>query len=154
LAALRLSLSILIWDVHKNIQLVELVGHSAPLSYVTFAESQGESKYRLVSTSLDGTIRLWDLDQLFKPTEAQHPMTSWGVCPKADGYTWKAGGWIHDKNDECLFWLPASCPIRHPLNALVIGQCAEVDMTNFVYGEEWTKCRGLTVDNEPSEGGR
>jgi WD40 repeat protein len=155
LVAFGLSLSILIWDVHENIQLVELVGHSAQLSSLAFAKSHDESKYSLVSTSLDGTIRLWDLDQLFKPKEDQHPMTSWAVCPRVEVYNrWEGGCWIKDGNGECLFWLPASCPIRHPLNTLVIGQCAELDMTDFVHGEEWTKCRGSNVDDEPSEVGR
>jgi WD40 repeat protein len=154
LGAFGSCLSIFIWDIHENIQLAELVGHSRWLSSVTFAESNDDTRYRLVSTSLDGTIRLWDLDQLFKPRENQHPMTSWGVCAKVDGYIWRAGGWIHDGNGECLFWLPASRPIRHPLNTLVIGQCAELDMTNFVYGEEWTKCRGSNANKQPSETGR
>jgi WD40 repeat protein len=71
LAALGLSwsLSVFIWDVHENSQLAELVGHSDFLSGVGFLESHGDSKYRLVSTSLDGTIRLWDLDPLFKLKE-------------------------------------------------------------------------------------
>jgi WD40 repeat protein len=154
LAALGSNLSIFIWDVHENSQLVELVGHSDRLTSVTFAESHGDSKYRLVSTSHDGTIRLWDLDQLFKPKEDQHPMTSWGLCPKADEYSWLGGAWIQNGKGECLFWLPRSCPIRHPLNTLVIGRCAELDMTNFVYGEEWTKCRGSNVDDEPSDAER
>jgi WD40 repeat protein len=147
-------LSIFIWDVHENSQLVELVGHSSRLTSVTFAECHDVSKYRLVSTSLDGTIRLWDLNQLSKPKEDQHPMTSWGLCPKADRYEWDGGAWVQNENGECLFWLPASCPIRHPLNTLVIGRCAELDMTNFVYGKEWTKCRGPNVDDELSDAER
>jgi WD40 repeat protein len=157
LAAFILDVSILIWDVHENIGLVELVGHSALLSSVGFVESHGESNYRLVSTSLDGTIRLWDLDQLVKPKEdqqIQHPMMSWSVCPQADGGSWKGGSWIQNEKGECLFWLPATCPIRHPLNTLVIGPCAELDMTNFVYGEEWTKCRRSEADDKPSEAAR
>jgi WD40 repeat protein len=147
-------LSIFIWDVHKNVQLAELVGHSNRLSRVAFVESHSETTYRLVSTSVDGTIRLWDLDQLFKPKEDQHPMMSWSVCPKADRGTWKGGCWIQNGTGECLFWLPFSCPIRHPLNTLVIGPCAELDMTNFVYGEEWTKCRGSEADEERSKAAR
>jgi WD40 repeat protein len=154
LAASGSDPSIFIWDVHENSQLAELVGHSDRLTSITFAERHGESKYRLVSTSLDGTIRLWDLDQLFKPKEDQHPMTSWGLCPKADKYRWHGGSWVQNGNGECLFWLPMSCPIRHPLNTLVIGRCAELDMTNFVHGEEWTKCRGSNVDDEPSDAER
>jgi WD40 repeat protein len=144
-------LSIFIWDIHENTQLGELMGHSVKLTSVAFLESHGQSKYTLVSTSLDGTIRLWDIDQLFKPKENQHPMTFWGLYPKLDGGGWMGGVWIRNEKDECLFWLPDSCPIRHPLNTLVIGQCAELDMTNFVYGEEWTRCRGPNADNEPSE---
>jgi WD40 repeat protein len=147
-------LSIFIWDVCENSQLAELVGHSDFLTSITFAESRGNSMYRLVSTSLDGTIRLWDLDQLFKPKEDQHPMTSWCLCPKADGYHWDGGAWVQNGNGECLFWLAMSCPIRHPLNTLVIGRCAELDMTNFVHGEEWTKCRGSNVEDKPSDAER
>jgi WD40 repeat protein len=148
------SLSIFIWDVHKNVQLAELVGHSNRLSRVAFVESHSGLTYRLVSTSVDGTIRLWDLDQLFKPKEDQHPMMSWSICPKADGDVWQGGHWIQNEKGECLFWLPFSCPIRHPLNTLVIGPCTELDMTNFVYGEEWTKCRGSEAEIEPSEAAR
>jgi WD40 repeat protein len=154
LAAFGSDFLLFIWDVHENLQLAELVGHSGLLTSVTFAESHGDSKYRLVTTSLDGTIRLWDLDQLLKPKEAQHPMTSWGLCPKADEYGWRGGAWVQNGNGECLFWLPAFCPIRHPLNTLVIGRCAELDMTNFVHGEDWTKCRGFNVDDKPSDAER
>jgi WD40 repeat protein len=153
LAAFGLSqhLSIFIWDVHENIQLAELVGHSDRLTSVAFAASHGNSKYRLVTTSRDGTIRLWDLDQLFKPKEGQHPMTSWRICLEADGKYFGRGCTVQNGNGECLFWLPESCPIRHPLNTLVIGRCAEIDMTDFVYGKEWTKCRGSKANDEPSE---
>jgi WD40 repeat protein len=118
--------SIFIWDVHENVQLAELVGHSNDLTSAAFARSHGESKYRLVTTSLDGTIRVWDLDQLFKPKEDQHPMTFWRTCPEADGYDRFEGGSIQNGNGECLFWHPYSCPLRHPLNTLVIGRCAEL----------------------------
>jgi WD40 repeat protein len=148
---LWLHVSIFIWDVHENIQLAELVGHTGSLTSVTFAGSHGKSKYSLVTTSLDGTVRLWDLDQLFKPKEDQHPMTSWRTCPNADGNVRSGGCSIQNGNGECLFWLPTSCPIRHPLNTLVIGRCAELDMTDFVYGKQWTKCRGSKGNDEPSE---
>jgi WD40 repeat protein len=148
---LRKHVSIFIWDVHENIQLAELVGHSDRLTSVAFAASHGGSKYRLVTTSLDGTIRLWDLDQLFKPKEDQHPMTSWRICPEADAHDFWGGCTVQNGNGECLFWLPDYCPIRHPLNTLVIGRCAEIDMTDFVYGKEWTKCRGSKANDEPSE---
>jgi WD40 repeat protein len=149
----REHVAIFVWDVHENIQLAELVGHTDRLTSVAFATSHGRSKYRLVTTSLDGTIRLWDLDQLFKPKEDQHPMTSWRICPKADEYAFIRGCTIQNGNGECLFWLPEYCPIRHPLNTLVIGRCAELDMTDFVYGKEWTKCRGSKANDEPSEAG-
>jgi WD40 repeat protein len=153
LAAFGLSRhpSIFIWDVHENIQLAELVGHSDRLTSIAFAASHGNSKYRLVTTSIDGTIRLWDLDQLFKPKEDQHPMTSWRICPEADGYEFRGGYTVQNRKGECLFWLPEFCPIRHPLNTLVIGRCAEIDMTDFVYGKDWTKCRGFKASDEPSE---
>jgi hypothetical protein len=78
-------------------------------------------------------------------------MTSWRICPEADGHQFVRGCTIQNGNGECLFWLPESCPIRHPLNTLVIGQCAEIDMTDFVYGKDWTKCRGSKANDEPSE---
>ena len=81
-------------------------------------------------------------------------MASWGLSPKANRYNWDGGAWVQNGNGECLFWLPESCPIRHPLNTLVIGRCAELDMTNFVYGEEWTKCRGSNADDELEEAER
>jgi WD40 repeat protein len=153
LAAFGLSQhpSIFIWDVHANTQLAELVGHSDCLTSVAFAASHGNSKYRLVTTSLDGTIRLWDLNQLFKPKEDQHPMTSWRICLEADEHNFRRGCTVQNGNGEHLFWLPEYCPIRHPLNTLVIGQCAEIDMTDFVYGKEWTKCRGSKDSNEHSK---
>ncbi|KIM29982.1 hypothetical protein M408DRAFT_67048, partial [Serendipita vermifera MAFF 305830] len=53
--------------------------------------------------------------------------------------------WILGPNSELLFWVPPGirsglCPLR---NTLVIGdEATQLDLTNFVHGDRWTRCRG------------
>jgi hypothetical protein len=72
-------------------------------------------------------------------------MQRWTSCLVADksmGEVWSAqGNWIKNEEGDYLFFVPLHCPFRHPLNTLVIGRCHELDMTHFVCGEQWQKCR-------------
>ena len=71
-------------------------------------------------------------------------MRGWTSCLIADSVAEVLdafGSWIKNEEGDYLFCIQLHCPFRHPLNTLVIGQCPELDMTHFVCGEEWTRCR-------------
>jgi hypothetical protein len=103
-------------------------------------------KYSCISVSNDDTIRVWDLNPLLEGET--YFMKGWTSClvshrwAETQGGTRDAyGSWIKNEEGNYLFFVPRHCPFRHPLNTLVIGQCPELDMTHFVYGEEWARCR-------------
>jgi WD40 repeat protein len=124
--------------------LVKLVGHSWCITTAAFLG--GPRKYQFVTTSEDGTIRIWDLDRLLKGTlsEEEKRIVLWSNAPITVSSGYERGSWIKNADGEILFYLPQDCPFRNPLNTHVLGECVELDMTNFVYGTEWTKCRELS----------
>jgi hypothetical protein len=142
-----------VWDVKADRFLGHLVGHSDSILAIAVQvlkscdnDSGLNGKYSCISVSWDGTIRVWDLNPLLEGET--YFMKGWTSCPvghrslSGTSWQWDAyGSWIKNKEGDYLFSIPLHCPFRHPLNTLVIGQCPELDMTNFVYGEEWTKCR-------------
>jgi WD40 repeat protein len=153
-----------VWDVKADRFLGHMVGHSHSISVIAVQvlkscdnDSELNGKYSCISVSHDGTIRVWDLNPLLDGET--YFMEGWTSClvssPSFSG-TWGAyGSWIKNKEGDYLFSIPLHCPFRHPLNTLVIGQCPELDMTHFVYGEEWTKCREpiLTIEDEGKASG-
>jgi WD40 repeat protein len=137
-----------VWELHTN-RCITLVGHSWGISMVSFIDCAGAG-YQLLSSSRDGTIRLWDLNPWLIGEPLQYPMLSWkasagftGRIPSPEYSTrmYEGGGWIGNGDGEYLFWLPWNRPFRHPLNTLIIGQCTDLDLKNFVHGKEWVKCR-------------
>ena len=119
-----------IWDASTRQMIVQLVGHTGEVSSVDFFP---DGK-RIMSASDDGTIRVWDVHSalLEGPWEE---MDDWGT----DGLGMKWDRRIVDSDNECIFFTPL--PFRHARNTLVIGKCMTIDFSNFVYGDEWVKCR-------------
>ena len=119
-----------IWDASTRRMIVQLVGHTDIVSSVDFFP---DGK-RMMSASEDGTIRVWDVHSalLEGPWEE---MDDWGI----DTSSIKWNGMIVDSDDKCIFFTPLH--FRHARNTLVIGKCMTIDFSNFVYGDEWVKCR-------------
>ncbi|KAJ7700223.1 hypothetical protein B0H14DRAFT_3651608 [Mycena olivaceomarginata] len=141
------AMCISVWDYQAagaSEFLVKLVGHSWHITTAAFLG--GPRKYQFVTTSEDGTIRIWDLDRLLKGTlsEEEKRIVLWSNAPITVLGEYERGSWIKNADGEILFYLPQDCPFRNPLNIHVLGECVELDMTNFVYGTEWTKCRELS----------
>ncbi|KIM23092.1 hypothetical protein M408DRAFT_267254 [Serendipita vermifera MAFF 305830] len=59
-----------------------------------------------------------------------------------------ADGWVLGPNSELLFWVPAGirsglCSLR---NTLVLGgNPTHLDLTNFMHGDAWHRCRDRMV---------
>jgi WD40 repeat protein len=104
--------------------IVQLVGHIDSVDSVAFFPDGKQ----IMSDSLDGTIRVWDVELL----EERGEMDGWQVKQEYPN-------WILGPKGELLFWTPL--PFRHTRNTLIIGECPKIDFSNFVHGDEWVKCR-------------
>ena len=112
-------------DASTRQTILRLVGHTDDVFSVAFFSDDK----RIMSASNDGTIRGWDVETI----EERGEMDEWKMEWDGDGY------WVLGQNRERLFWTPL--PFRHARNTLVIGECLEIDFSNFVHGDEWWKCR-------------
>jgi WD40 repeat protein len=113
-----------VWDASTHQSIVQLVGHTVDVDSVAFFPDGKQ----IMSASGDGTIRVWDIELL----EERGEMDGWQV-KQGDLY------WIFGPKGEHLFW--TKLPFRHTRNTLVIGECQNIDFSNFVHGDEWVKCR-------------
>ena len=112
-----------IWDI-KSHDTIELTGHMDDVTSVAFFPDG-----KMMSASMDGSIRVWDVELL----EVREEMDGWRTN-RGEGWHWILG-----PEKELIFWTPL--PFRHARNTLVIGECMEIDFTNFIHGDEWWKCR-------------
>jgi WD40 repeat protein len=134
---------IVVLDTVDDKVIIVLVGHTDYVSSLTFLDDSG---CRLLSSSFDGTIRTWDLESLIFKGEKKYAMDKWQsgrsiASSNSFPTTDRAGAWILDEEGEMLFWCPSTRPFRHSRNTLVCGTCYDLDLTHFVRGEEWTRCR-------------
>ena len=113
-----------IWDASTH-QTLQLIGHTDDVRSLAFFP---DGKH-IMSASMDGTIRVWDVESLEEGGE----MDEWRMERKDDGY------WVLGPEKEQLFW--TSLPFRHARNTLVIGKCSKIDLSIFVHGDVWVKCR-------------
>ena len=119
-----------IWDTSTHQTIAQLVGHTGDVTSVDFFP---DGK-RIMSASADGTIRVWDVDSVLLEGPWEE-MDDWGT----DDSEMNWDGRIVGSDDKCIFFTPL--PFRHARNTLVIGKCLTIDFSNFVYGDEWVKCR-------------
>ena len=123
-----------IWDI-KSHDTIELTGHIDNVTSVAFFPDG-----KMMSASMDGSIRVWDVELL----EVREEMDGWrtedhGFSLLKWDTTSKDGHWIRGPEKKHIFW--TRLPFRHARNTLVIGECMKTDFTNFIHGDEWWKCR-------------
>ena len=114
--------------------IAQLVGHTDDVFSVGFFPDGKQ----IMSASLDGTIRVWDIEFL----EERKGMDGWRMEWDDSSY----GFYVLGPKEEHLFWTPL--PFRHTKNTLVIGRCPTIDFSNFVHGNEWVKCRAVVEQSD------
>ncbi|KAJ7609458.1 WD40-repeat-containing domain protein [Roridomyces roridus] len=116
-----------IWGIHDQQDRLQFYGHTSFVSSVQFCPN-GDS--RLASASLDGTIRIWEMNPA-----TQSPL---GDCPIM------RDGWIMDSAANLHFWVPPwlSGGLYYPRNSLLLGfnRQTKLDLGRFVEGTDWEKC--------------
>ncbi|KZP10334.1 WD40 repeat-like protein [Athelia psychrophila] len=88
----------------------------------------------LVSGSSDKTIRIFEI-----PTDASsHSRVSRGYTSSS----YPANGWMQNSPTQLLFWVPPEyrTGLWQPSDTVVIGQSTCLDLTHFVYGDNWAQC--------------
>jgi WD40 repeat protein len=111
-----------VYDLSTTPSSPKLVGYYAariPTSVAFFPDGK-----QILSTSNDGTVRVWDGDELEK------------VCTSSHG-GYGDGWWVLGKKSELLLWTLSG--VRDPRNTFIVGP--HVDLLHFVHGEEWIHCR-------------
>src|SRR5712671_6613967 len=125
--------TIRLWDAETGDAIGKpLEGHSSPVNSVAFSPDGS----RLVSGSSDDTVRLWraEVSDIFSTS-------SW------PGYSQLLpSGWVVNSNAEKLFWVPPwnRAGLCFPRNTMTIsryGTSTILDLSRFVHGTAWEKCR-------------
>jgi WD40 repeat protein len=109
-----------VWDLSSPQDSKKVVGDHLKSKWITSVVFFPDGK-QIMSTSQDGTIRVWDGEELAE------------IKSDKDG----DGHWILGNDEELLFWSLSG--VRHPRNRLIIGP--HLDLTYFVHGEQWLNCR-------------
>ncbi|XP_059091698.1 telomerase protein component 1-like, partial [Tigriopus californicus] len=85
---------IIVGLAHNNEELFSLVGHSSPISSLTFLPGTSSSETCLVSGSQDGMISFWDLNSQIRTNSVQgHSRCVSGLACSSDGLTLVSVGW-------------------------------------------------------------
>ncbi|KAF7979327.1 hypothetical protein HWV62_42737 [Athelia sp. TMB] len=117
-----------LWDVQTGASLVVHHRHTGPVNSVAFSPDGT----RIVSGSSDKTIRI------HPARAATAPHASRGFQPTSQ----LVSGWMQNSPTELLFWVPPTyrAELWWP-DSMVIGKrSVHLDLTNFVHGEDWTRC--------------
>jgi WD40 repeat protein len=121
--------TIRIWDAETGKVVVgPLEGHTDSIWSVAFSQDGN----RIVSGSQDGTIRVFSVldNHLVNDFKDTSILT---------------GGWIGNSSSKPLFWVPAWNCLCWPRNPFVIclhSSSTILDMSNFVHGDSWQRCKG------------
>ncbi|KAH7341263.1 WD40-repeat-containing domain protein [Rhizoctonia solani] len=119
-----------LWDAKDGrILTTPFRGHS---ELVYMVASTLDNK-RVVSCSIDRTIRFWNLDNI-------------GNMQKQAAGDWEThdDGWVKDSESRLVLWLPPDLKhiIPFPPCSLAIHPegSAQADFSNFIYGDRWWDC--------------
>src|SRR5712671_3158311 len=125
--------TIRLWDAETGDAIGKpLEGHSGDVNSVPFSPDGS----RIVSGSSDNTIRLWDAEVPDIVSTSSWP----------GYYQLLPSGWVLNSDTEKLFWVPPwnRAGLCFPRNTMTIsryGASTILDLSLFVHGTAWEKCR-------------
>ncbi|KAG8783335.1 hypothetical protein FRC12_019849 [Ceratobasidium sp. 428] len=140
---------LLVWDMDSDNDTAKVLhGHSTAVASVALSPNG----LRVVSSSEDGTLRIWDAQKLWAAEDSLSPPDD------TDGLTTlemrelarhaSSDGWVKSSKGELFMWLPAIH--RDKDDSLMcmtsdgIVARSTVDLTRFVHGSNWTSV--MTVE--------
>ncbi|KAF7968067.1 hypothetical protein HWV62_32051 [Athelia sp. TMB] len=120
--------TIRVWDVQTGASLGVYHRHTDPVNSVAFSPDGT----RIVSGSSDKTIRI------HPARAATAPHASRGFQPASQ----LVNGWMQNSPTELLFWVPPAyrTGLWWPDSMVISNRPVQLDLTNFVHGEDWTRC--------------
>ncbi|KAJ8597150.1 WD40 repeat-like protein, partial [Rhizopogon salebrosus TDB-379] len=140
--------TIRVWDINTREALgAPLRGHSGSVHSIAISP---DGKY--VSCSLDGTIRVWDVEHQHSKARAIcfSPNPTYALCspfsflrPSRDpaSLSMNEEGWVMGPEGRLLLWIPISLyPLIYaPCNTLVISDfdISQLDLSRFAHGSAW-----------------
>src|SRR5712671_3511287 len=125
--------TIRLWDAETGDAIGKpLEGHPRLVNSVAFSRDGS----RIVSGSSDNTIRLWDAEVSDIVSTSSWP----------GYYQLLPSGWVVNSDTEKLFWVPpwnraGLCFPRNTLTISRFGTSTVLDLSRFVHGTAWEKCR-------------
>ncbi len=136
------NVPITVWNVNTGTAAGEplaLFGHSDGVSSVAFTPD-GKN---LVTSSWDGTIRVWDFGLILQDDRVYDELCDKSVKVQD---SIPDDGWIRSKEGDLLLWIPQE--YRHGLKdrslytiPWVAKSPVKLDCTKFCHGKDWTKIR-------------
>lgn len=136
-----------VYDANGHLAAGPFVGHSRVVKYASFLP-HGKT---LISTSADGTIRIWDFEAAARYSPSTPDERAWSFHHEFDSSTLAAstGTWVYDSQGNQLFYAPdPHCNLlRGRWELFCIGRHTNIDFTDFVHGENWVQCFAFDDQN-------